>query len=265
MIHLIVNADDYGWDENRTKAILDAYRMGAITTTTAMVNMPWFEQSVEMARGCELFQNIGLHLTLTEGFPLTDRIRRCPRFCNPDGSFNAFFHCRTMTRLHLATEERHAVAEEAEAQMAKYIAAKLPLLHMDSHHHSHTDWAVAQIVMPIAKRMGFKTVRRSRDMNVGCSIFKLAYKVLINRYLSHFLPLAANRFGSVDDFIRIKNQIVKVSTVEVMVHPLYRKGEELTMDGDLMDGRCGMRRIAEIVDLRRGCSDKCGQSFIGGN
>ena len=102
MIKIVVNADDYGWDENRTKAILEAYRIGAITTTTIMPNMPWFDKAVEMAKGTGLHANIGMHLTLTEGFPLTDRIRKCPRFCNADGRFNAVFHRQAFTRVILS-------------------------------------------------------------------------------------------------------------------------------------------------------------------
>ena len=251
MIRLIVNADDFGLDENRTKAILMAYRMGAITTTTAMTNMPWFERAIELAKGTELFSNIGLHLTLTEGMPLTERIRKSPRFCNPDGNFNAFFHRHAMTRLFLSKEERAGVAEEAEAQMAKYITAKLPLLHLDSHHHSHADWSIARVVMPIAKRMGFKTVRRSRDMGIGFSLSKGCYKFLVNRLLGRYLRFASSRFGSIDDLMSILGRLEHDCVVEVMTHPLYRIGSQLTMSGALMDGNRGNRTLSEVVDLWR--------------
>ena len=82
MSKIIVNADDFGWDENRTHAILQAYKLGLIHTTTAMVNMPWFFRAIEMAKGTGLIEHVGLHLCLTEGYPLTDRIRNCPRFCD---------------------------------------------------------------------------------------------------------------------------------------------------------------------------------------
>ena len=163
----------------------------------------------------------------------------------------------------LFREEQNAVAEEAEAQMAKYVAAKLPLFHLDSHHHSHADWSVAKVVMPIAKRMGFKTVRRSRDMNVGHSLAKMAYKTWINRCLSNFVPFAVDRFGCVDDFIQMADRMSAVSAVEIMLHPLYREGVELRMDGDLMDGNCGARKISAITDLWRRHKDRFCLSSIG--
>ena len=99
MIRLMVNADDFGWDENRTKAILEAYRQGIVTTTTAMVNMPWFEKAIDIAKGTGLFPNIGLHLCLTEGFPLTKGVKadaariqgqpKCPRQILRRGCFCA--------------------------------------------------------------------------------------------------------------------------------------------------------------------------------
>ena len=54
MPKIIVNADDFGWDENRTRAIIQAYKLGLIHTTTAMANMPWFDRAIEM--GCQKVQ-----------------------------------------------------------------------------------------------------------------------------------------------------------------------------------------------------------------
>lgn len=235
MSKIIVNADDFGWDENRTHAILQAYKLGLIHTTTAMVNMPWFFRAIEMAKGTGLIEHVGLHLCLTEGYPLTDRIRNCPRFCDEKGEFNKVFHRSLCTRLKISTEESRAVAEEATAQMEKYCAAGLPWMHLDSHHHSHTDWSIARVVMPIAKKMGFKSVRRARDLGSGMGLFNRVYKVFINRYLGRTIGFESNRFGSYRDVAACLSSLPRHQTVEMMVHPMYKVDGRLDLAGELLD------------------------------
>ncbi len=235
MPKIIVNADDFGWDENRTRAILQAYKLDLIHTTTVMANMPWFDQAVEMAKETGMAEHVGLHLCLTEGCPLTNRIRNCPRFCDENGEFNKFFHRSLRTRLKITSEESKAVVEEATAQMEKYCAAGLPWMHLDSHHHSHTDWSIARVVMPIARKMGFKSVRRARDIGSGMSLFNRVYKAFINRYLGRTVGFESDRFGSYRDVTMCLSSLPKHLTVEVMVHPMYKMAGQLNMAGELLD------------------------------
>ena len=257
MIKVLVNADDYGFDENRTKAILDAYRMGLVTTTTAMVNMPWFERAVKMAKGTKLYENIGLHLNLTEGMPITKRIRKFSRFCNPEGTFNAVFHRGAWSRLCLSRGEQLAMAEEAEAQMEKYLSAQLPLMHLDSHHHSHTDFAVAKVILPIAKRLGFMSIRRSRDIGMKLTLGKFLYKGIVNRMMGHAVGFRTNHFGSVDDFERVRAELPRNAIVEVMVHPLFRERDHLSLNGVFYDGNYGTNLIVDRKRYFEAIKDMC--------
>ena len=235
MPKIIVNADDFGWDENRTRAIIQAYKQGLIHTTTAMANMPWFEHAIEMAREAGLAEHVGLHLCLTEGRPLTERIKKCPRFCGEKGEFNKVFHRSLRTRLKVTAEESEAVAEEATAQMEKYCAAGLPWMHLDSHHHSHTDWSIARVVMPIARKMGFKSVRRARDLGAGMGLFNRVYKAFINRYFGRMIGFESQRFGSYRDVVGCVASLPQQVTVEMMVHPMYKMAGQLDMAGKLLD------------------------------
>lgn len=235
MIKVIVNADDFGLDENRTRAILAAYQQGWISATTVMANMPWFEQAIAMAKNTRLYDNIGLHLNFTEGFPLTDAIRNSRLFCDESGRFSAAFHNDKLCRLVLPAFERHAVAEEAEAQFAKYRASGLTLFHLDSHHHAHTDLSVARIVLPIAKSYGFKTVRLSRNFGAGLTMPKRIYKAGINRILGNGLMLNADFFGCFNDVQNRYAMIPDDCVFEVMTHPLYMKNGDLSLGGELTE------------------------------
>lgn len=264
MIRLIVNADDFGWDENRTKAILEAYRRGIITTATAMANMPWFEKAVEMARGTDFFHNIGLHLCLTEGFPLTETIRHSRLFCRDDGSFHGRFHVSYFRRMILPSFECRAVAEEAEAQMTRYIESGLPLMHLDSHHHSHTDSSIARIVLPIAKRLGFRSIRLSRNLGSGLTIMKRLYKWRINRFMGKVVPFNADYFGAFADLVSSGDRLPDGTTVEIMTHPLYRDAStgELSMFGTFMDYKSPIDVMAEFWKQNRDVFQLTGMSKI---
>ena len=246
MPKVIINADDFGWDENRTRAILQAFERGLIHTTTAMANMPWFERAIEMAKDAGLAEHVGLHLCLTEGRPLTERIRNCPRFCDSEGNFNKLFHLSLRTRLKISPEEGRAVAEEATAQMEKYRVAELPWMHLDSHHHSHTDWSIARVVMPIARKMGFKTIRRARDIGAGMGLFNRVYKTFINRYLGRTIGFEAQRFGSYRDVVGCAASLPQQVTVEMMVHPMYKVGDQLDLAGDLLDTDHPLKDVIDI-------------------
>jgi chitin disaccharide deacetylase len=63
---LIVNADDYGWNQPTTDATLEAFRAGRITSATALMYMRDSERAAELALEAGL--PVGLHLNLTDPF-----------------------------------------------------------------------------------------------------------------------------------------------------------------------------------------------------
>lgn len=63
---LIVNADDWGGERRSTAPILEAFRAGRVTSTTAMVYMEDSARAAEIAKHEGL--PVGLHLNLTQPF-----------------------------------------------------------------------------------------------------------------------------------------------------------------------------------------------------
>lgn len=250
MIKVIVNADDFALDENRTKAILQAYQEGWISTTTAIVTTPWFNNAVDMARGLRLYGNIGLHLNLTEGFPLTQTIRRSPLFCDADGLFNAHFHNTKRHRLYLPKFEQDAVREEIEAQIEIYRQSGLSCWHLDSHHHVHTDLSIAGIVLPLAAKIGFKTVRLSRNYGEGLTWGKRLYKRLINMKLASCKGITPNAdfFCNFEDFFRNVDAFPKGCTVEVMTHPLYSRNHQVDIHGELTEFHWDYSKLSDFLN-----------------
>ena len=233
---IIVNADDFGLDENRTRAISEAFERGIITTTTAMANMPWFEKAMKLAAAKGWLDKVGLHFNITEGFPLTNQMRECRELCNEQGEFTAIFHRSMRGRLWLSKVASAAIAAEAHAQMQKYLDCGGRMMHLDSHHHAHTDLSVARVLLPIAKRYGFKTCRMSRNLPREMPLTKKIYKWFYNHWARTIIPFNADYFTDFDGFTESYTTISPNTSVEIMTHPLYRnKGGNIDDEGIFMD------------------------------
>lgn len=213
MPQILVNADDYGIDRNRTEAIRECFRRGILSSTTLMVNMSYCDEAVRLARADGFADKVGLHLNLTRGVPLTKNFKL--------GSLNRFFLTKGM---------RDAVREEVSAQMEKYKAYGLPMMHLDSHHHIHTYPSVLRIVLPLAKKYGFKTIRISRNMPNNLGIFARIYKSFVNGMIvkSGVRPYT-DGFGSYKDVKTAVGDGVpgNIKTIEIMTHPLYYLGADM--------------------------------------
>lgn len=66
---LIINADDFGMSESINEAIFKLVDLGAISSTTVMINMPFALDIIRLAERLNI--SIGLHVNITEGFPVS--------------------------------------------------------------------------------------------------------------------------------------------------------------------------------------------------
>lgn len=68
-MNLIINADDFGMSKSINEAVVELCKMGSITSTSVMINMPFAKDIKDI-----LIYNsvsIGLHINLTEGRPIS--------------------------------------------------------------------------------------------------------------------------------------------------------------------------------------------------
>jgi predicted glycoside hydrolase/deacetylase ChbG (UPF0249 family) len=75
-IHLIINADDYGYFPCISQGILDAVSSGAITATGIMANSPDLKTQLEWLDSVEGL-DLGVHLNLTFRRPLGWLFPKC--------------------------------------------------------------------------------------------------------------------------------------------------------------------------------------------
>lgn len=219
MINIIINADDYGLNEHCTRAIAQAFREGLITDTTMMATGEYFDEAVELAKEQGFIDKIGIHLNLTEGEPLTEDIKSCPRFVT-DGRFNKEYN----RNKKLTGEEKAAVYKELTAQVEKIQSAGIQITHADSHHHIHTGIFIAPIAVKVCKEHGINKMRLHRNLG-QISAIKRFVKKRYNRWLHRQGIISTNYFAYPVD---IENADIPDKT-EIMVHPDFDK------DGVLID------------------------------
>lgn len=128
---LIVHADDAGVSQATNRAVISAFRAGAITSTAIMVPCPWFPGMARIA--CESPEyDFGLHLTFTSEWndykwgsvASSDHVQS---LLDEQGYFYATHEAAVM----------HAIPREVEiefrAQIEKALAAGIRPSHFDTH------------------------------------------------------------------------------------------------------------------------------------
>ena len=218
---VIVNADDFGMSTEVNKAIVEAFEKNVISSTTLMTNMPGFDEACELAHRHRLLGKIGVHLNLTSGYPLSNPIRQCSRFCDVSGMF-----LRRHTIFWLSMEEKLALETEIEAQVKACLDRGLYPTHLDSHHHVHTEWAIGAPVIAVARRYGIKAVRLSRNCGPGIDLVRKFYKWAYNTRLRRYGLAKTQYFGSPADVQEIL--VTASGDIEVMVHPKSEDPEKNT-------------------------------------
>lgn len=236
---MIVNADDLGYTATTTQAILEAFDDGLVSSATIMPTMAGFEEAAARVRERELLGHVGVHLTLTEGVPLTEPLRRCGALCDADGRLRQW---RGRSAFVWGPVVRAALAGEVRAQIARCRDHGLPLTHADSHHHVHNEPVLIGIVVRAVRELGVPYLRLSRNcgpMSLPRRLYKFAVNARIRRS-----GLAGTRrfgdFGAYEAFARTGASTADLSDFELVVHPIFAG------DGSVIDRQSGTP-LAEMV------------------
>lgn len=226
---ILINADDFGKSEDVSRAILECFEKKIIDRTTLMVNMPYADEAVELAKQNGYADKVGIHLNLTEGMPLTEGIKQNPLLCGPDGRFHALFCHSLKYRLYMDNLSRQQIYEELKAQLDKYAEYGLTLYHVDSHHHVHTDYPIFLVLKSLARDYKFSSIRLGRNLYRGGNPLMKVYKILYNGSVRKLCNNVTDLFGSYKDFKNFGTdsdlrKLVKDKAVEIMIHPMYKDG-----------------------------------------
>ena len=247
-MEVIINADDFGWSQSCSDAILETFRKGWITTTTAVAGGEAFDYAVERIFKTEYPDRVGIHFDLTEGTPLTDGMKKDDFFCNGDG----VYHMHPQRYQRLDAVRRKTVYDELTAQVKRIRETGLAIHHADSHHHIHTAPFITPIVLQVMKENGIHRLRIQRNIgNIP------GYKRLLKRLMNTGLrPYAySDLFGSFDDAKWAEKYADSKKKLEIMCHPDYtRDGVLIDRGGDCTyDDPAGtpMEELLQLLDRKR--------------
>lgn len=238
---VIVNADDFGFHENANHAIAKCFRDGVVTNATAMVTMPAIYHGIEVARRDGFMSRIGLHVNLSEGRPLTDKIKHSRIFCDDEGNFNGNIRARRLWRFWLPKSEQEGIADEIRAQMSLFLKLGFTERHYDSHGQVGVYWPILPIALECAKEFGFRSTRMFINMsaNPHSSRLSLPRKMYIRHINKRILSsglVKTDYLGLSWDLPRMLESLPKDAVIELMVHPQYRLPDlTLDMKGALVD------------------------------
>jgi len=127
-MRLIINADDFGFSPSVNRGIVECYKSGLITSTTIMMNTPYTDEAIQLAKDNNI-TNIGIHLNLTYGPSVLPK-EEIPSLVDNRG----IFHYVCM--LGYYTQYLDA-KKELRAQIEKFLATGLTPTHLDHHHYFH--------------------------------------------------------------------------------------------------------------------------------
>lgn len=233
---IIVNADDFGYSPSVNEAINECFLQKIISSTTIMMNMPFAESGVDLARSNGYSEKIGLHFNIIEGKPLSYTIKKCRRLCDSEGNFiykrNSVWHWKNV--------EKEAIREEFQAQLNALLKLGITPTHVDSHQHVHTELPVYLILKKCLKSNKIPALRISR--NLGVRSRNLPYKYIVNSFMKwdgfHVTDLM-QEYGA----FNVDNIDKKV---ELMCHPILKEGRIV----DSVVGTIIQRKFDNLISYR---------------
>lgn len=230
---LIVNADDFGRNEQRNSAIDFCMKKGYCSNASLIINTEYTAQAIELSKQNHYFDKISLHLNLTIGAPLTSSIKNTS-WCGEDGSFlpvqNVFFTLKNSFN----KRDILSLREECEAQMRLYREYGFQGKHLDSHNWVHLHLPVLIAIAPLLKKYEFRSIRPMREglrKREGSNL-SLLYYTFVHVVMRICGYLKCNYSSNLEEFLIYypnKNKGNNDKVVEVFTHPEVVDGKVMDM------------------------------------
>jgi len=151
-VHLIINADDYGYFPCISKGILEAASSGAVTATGILANSPDLKAQLEWLDTVDDL-NLGVHLNLTFRKPLTGAMTE--KLAHLDGCFPGVYSMNSM--LLTGKIGIDDIRGEWRAQIEACQHKKL--LFLNSHEHIHMLPVLFPLALELAREYDIPHVR----------------------------------------------------------------------------------------------------------
>lgn len=227
-MRFIINADDFGYSSKVNKAIQHAIKEGLISSTTILVNMPFFEEAVALAKRENFIDRVGIHLNLFEGKPLTREMQECRLFCDEHKNFqgekdeNGVFQGKKRNIFDPLRMDSSIIYNELSAQIEKALDAGIRPTHLDSHGQLHTNFFIGNIVINLAIKYNISSIRINSNLRKRKNVFSEFEIMLYNMRIKRHGIKCVNYVGTIPE---VTSRLPKLTgTVEIIVHPIFKNG-----------------------------------------
>jgi predicted glycoside hydrolase/deacetylase ChbG (UPF0249 family) len=210
---IIVNADDIGLNPSVNKAILYSFEQGYINSTSLLTNTDFFAHTIDLIHQNPAIKNIGMHVNFAKGKPVTNFSQK--QFLDANGNWD--LSKTNSVKSVLNNEGKAAFLNEINAQLERAIAAKINIVHLDSHLHLHTLPAFYNLFIKTAKARGLK-LRLAQTYREG-SYPKFFYRKYINSKMKSLGINYSKYFLTVEEFLKNHTNFSETEKIEIMVHP----------------------------------------------
>lgn len=165
MKKLIVNADDFGLDDETVDWTIRGFELGKITSATIMAGMPATVRAIEYAKTHPQF-SFGVHLCLVDEKPLSDPAK-IPSLVDPKTG-KLWATRQFIVRNFLGLVKVEDLKTEMRAQIDALKLMGLKISHVDGHGHNHRLPQSIKALKELKEEgiIGDK-VRRCQDLFVG--------------------------------------------------------------------------------------------------
>jgi predicted glycoside hydrolase/deacetylase ChbG (UPF0249 family) len=234
-IDLIINADDFGYFECVSRGIIEAVDSGSVTATGVMANGPNLARSISTLEALDAHVDMGVHLNLSLGTPVTDAMRNCldrwaGRFPSKAGMVFAL----------LGRQVRpDTVKTEWTAQIERCLELGIRPVFLNSHEHIHMLPSLYPVARELATAYGIPHVRHVIPEHIGSAgpsamlrnlviaVLGLASPRTHNGGSPRLLGLGASGRLSHDYLRRRLKSLREGQVYELMCHPGYYDPQEI--------------------------------------
>ena len=164
MKKLIINADDFGQDDETVDCTIKGFEAGKLTSATIMAGMSATARAVEYAKAHPQF-SFGVHLCLVDEKAIS-KPDDIPSMIDP-GTGRLWQTRQFILRNFMGMVSIDDIQREMSAQIDALKAAGLTIAHLDGHGHNHRLPQALKALARVMADYGITKVRRCQDLFVG--------------------------------------------------------------------------------------------------
>jgi predicted glycoside hydrolase/deacetylase ChbG (UPF0249 family) len=220
MVNIIITADDCGLSQGIDNATSELYEAGMVSAASIMPNFPQAKHTLRQL-GAHDGLELGVHLTLSDGFPLTS-IPANTELTRPDGQFRHQFLLYALS-LFPSNRLKRIIRDELKAQIEIFAHAQRNPTHLTTHCHFHVFPAIREIVHELAEAYKIRWVRSSdyRSTAIPYNLI-LTREPTVEQPPSFFIPdylVSLKQWLSQSPQAMLDEILTLDGVVELIVHP----------------------------------------------